>query len=164
MRLVVTSTGARLGACELGGLPYLFVLQGRAACPARRVRAPETGENTHWSAVVKVIAPPSDRYGSSVPDGGIGTSWPTALTWSARSTRRRSRHHFDSRTAARITQLLDDQPTFMEWLARLPETLRHRDAALGNLFAVSGPDGVLEAVGVDWEKIGVGPSELRSRR
>jgi hypothetical protein len=71
MRLVVASTGARLGARGVGGRPYLFVLQGRAACPARRVRALETGENTHWSAVVKVIAPSSDRYGSSVPDGGI---------------------------------------------------------------------------------------------
>jgi hypothetical protein len=52
----------------------------------------------------------------------------------------------------------------LECLARLRETLRHRDAALANLFAVSGPDGVLEAVGVDWGKIGPGPSELRSRR
>ncbi len=67
------------------------------------------------------------------------------------------RHHFGSQTVARITQLLDDQPTFMEWLARVPETLCHHDAALANLFAVRGTDGMLETVAVDWEKIGPGP-------
>jgi hypothetical protein len=67
------------------------------------------------------------------------------------------RRHFDSQTVGRITRLLDDQPTFMEWLARLPETLCHHDAALANLFAVSGPNGVVETVAVDWEKIGPGP-------
>jgi len=67
------------------------------------------------------------------------------------------RHQFGSQTVARIAQLLDDQPTFMELLARLPETLCHHDAALANLFAVRGPDGMLETVAVDWEKIGPGP-------
>ena len=67
------------------------------------------------------------------------------------------RHHFDSQTVARITQLLDDQSRFMHWLSRLPETLCHHDAALANLFAVSGPEGLLETVAVDWEKIGPGP-------
>jgi hypothetical protein len=67
------------------------------------------------------------------------------------------RHHFGPQTVATITQLLDDQPTFMEWLARLPETLCHHDAALANLFAVRGPDGMRETVAVDWEKIGPGP-------
>ena len=51
----------------------------------------------------------------------------------------RVRHHFGSRTAATTTQLLDDQPRFMEWLARLPETLCHHDAALANLFASAPP-------------------------
>jgi len=45
----------------------------------------------------------------------------------------------------------------MEWLARVPETLCHHDAALANLFAVRGTDGMLETVAVDWEKIGPGP-------
>jgi len=67
------------------------------------------------------------------------------------------RHHFASHTVATITQLLDDQRTFIAWLARLPETLCHHDAALANLFAVSGPDGLVETVAVDWEKIGPGP-------
>lgn len=66
------------------------------------------------------------------------------------------RHHFDSQTVARITRLLEDQPTFAEWLARLPETLCHHDAALANLFAVRSQDGTLETVAVDWEKIGPG--------
>ena len=45
----------------------------------------------------------------------------------------------------------------MRWLSRLPETLSHHDAALANLFAVRGPEGLMETVAVDWEKIGPGP-------
>jgi hypothetical protein len=70
---------------------------------------------------------------------------------------RQVRDHFDSQTLARITRLLDDQTQFMRWLSRLPETLCHHDAALANLFAVRRPDGLLETVAVDWEKIGPGP-------
>jgi hypothetical protein len=69
----------------------------------------------------------------------------------------RVRRHFDSQTIARITQLLDDQSHFMQWLSQLPETLCHHDAALANLFAMRTPNGVLETVAVDWEKIGPGP-------
>ena len=51
----------------------------------------------------------------------------------------RVRRHFHSQTIARITQLLDDQSRFTEWLSQLPETLCHHDAALANLFAVQTP-------------------------
>jgi hypothetical protein len=67
------------------------------------------------------------------------------------------RHHFSSSDVARIMHVLDDQSRFMHWLSRLPETLCHHDAALANLFAVRGPQGLLETVAVDWEKIGPGP-------
>lgn len=70
---------------------------------------------------------------------------------------RQVRRHFDSETSARITELLDDQSRFVQWLSQLPETLCHHDAALANLFAVRRPNGVLETVAVDWEKIGPGP-------
>lgn len=67
------------------------------------------------------------------------------------------REHFGSQAIEAISQLFDDQPIFKEWLARLPETLCHHDAALANLFAVRAPDGNLQTVAVDWEKIGPGP-------
>jgi hypothetical protein len=70
---------------------------------------------------------------------------------------RQVRYHLESQTVGRIIQLLDDQLRFMQWLSQVPETLCHHDAALANLFAVRRPDGVLETVAVDWEKIGPGP-------
>ena len=252
MRLVLGSTGARLGTWELDDLPYLSVLPGRALARLAGVAALETGEHTRWSTVVKVITPPPDACTSMVPDSGYrevlayrsgllgelpgrfraprayaidvaddgriwlwledlqdayGRNWPlqqfsTAAhdlgvfnghylmssplqtqpwlnqwlhyAWaeqhaevqripSYRADLERTlhmpqvRHHFDSQTIARITQLLNDQATFVEWLAGLPGTLCHHDAALANLFAVRAPDGVLETVAVDWEKIGPGP-------
>jgi hypothetical protein len=67
------------------------------------------------------------------------------------------RRQFGPQVVARITQLLEDQSTFMRWLSRLPETLCHHDTALANLFAMRGPKGLMETVAVDWEKIGPGP-------
>ncbi len=66
------------------------------------------------------------------------------------------RRHFSSHSVSRIMQLLDDQRLFLRRLSRIPETLCHHDAALANLFAVRGRDGLLETVAVDWEKIGPG--------
>ena len=252
MRLVVGSAGARLGTWEVQELPYLSVLPGRVLARLAGSAALGKGENTRWSAVLKVIAASPDPDASSLPESGYrevlayrsgllrdlpgrfrapdlysiddaedgriwlwledlhdgyGRDWPLQqfsaaahdlgvfngnyfvssrpplepwlnqwlrYAWaeehaeihrvpSYRADLQRTLHlpqvrqHFGSPTATRIMQLLDDQPTFMEWLARLPETLCHHDAALANLFAVKGADGVLETVAVDWEKLGPGP-------
>ncbi len=66
------------------------------------------------------------------------------------------RPYFSSRAAASIMRLLDDQPRFLHWLSQVPQTLCHHDAALANLFAVRGSDGMLQTVAVDWEKLGPG--------
>ena len=59
MRLVLGSIGpgARLSNWELGQLPYLSVLPGRALARLAGSAALETGESVRWSAVVKVITP-----------------------------------------------------------------------------------------------------------
>ena len=253
MRLVLDSARARLDTWELEELAYLSVLSGRALARVHGSAELETGESARWSAVVKVIAPPSNGEASGgVPDSGYrevlayrsgllgalsgplraprlycideaedGRIWlwledlddaydrrwslqqfsaaahdlgvfngrhfvpgpPPAAAWlnqwlrtmwaeqqaeiqrspSYRADLERTldqpqvRHHFGAQTVANITRLLDDQPMFKRWLSRLPETLCHHDAALANLFAVRGRDGMLETVAVDWEKIGPGP-------
>ena len=71
-------------------------------------------------------------------------------------------------TADRLRRLLDDQPIFLDTLARLPQTLCHHDASSANLFARrratpgqatdEGDEGdTWETVAIDWEELGPGP-------
>src|SRR5438105_4919820 len=70
MRLVIASTGAELGTWQLEHLPYLSLLPGRALARLAGSAALETGENTRWSAVAKVIAALPEPSNATVPDSG----------------------------------------------------------------------------------------------
>lgn len=61
---------------------------------------------------------------------------------------------FRASIATRATQLLQDQAQLIDALSHLPLTLCHHESSLANLFAVRRPDGQLETVAVDWERIG----------
>jgi hypothetical protein len=58
---------------------------------------------------------------------------------------------------ARQTALRAAWDSLAAALARLPQTLCHRDATTRNVVVRRGPDGAAETVAYDWALVGVGP-------
>jgi hypothetical protein len=57
---------------------------------------------------------------------------------------------------AHLHRLLADREIFLHALARLPQTLCHRDTWRGNLFACADAAGQAETVAIDWALVGPG--------
>jgi hypothetical protein len=58
---------------------------------------------------------------------------------------------------SRVTKMVEDQASFIDALARLPQTLCHHDAARSNVIVRALAPGTPEVVAIDWESVGPGP-------
>ncbi len=64
---------------------------------------------------------------------------------------------YPAEIAKAYQRLWGERERFLSAIDRLPQTLCHRDANRGNLFARRDPDGREHTVAIDWSDVGIGP-------
>jgi hypothetical protein len=64
---------------------------------------------------------------------------------------------FPASSVARLVTLWESRHAHLRTLDALPQTLRHGDTQLHNLFLTTGSDGRPEVVAIDWGPVGLGP-------